>query len=83
MFAGQVSTIDIIPDMGRFIIIEHGDYHTVYGNFSLIYVSQGDTIETGQLIGRSGTEMEPRGESVFFAVFKNGVPQNPIQWLRR
>jgi murein hydrolase activator len=83
VFAGQVSTIDIIPDMGRFIIIEHGDYHTVYGNFSLIYVSQGDTIETGQLIGRSGTEMEPRGESVFFAVFKNGVPQNPIQWLRR
>jgi len=83
VFAGQVSTIDIIPDMGRFIIIEHGDYHTVYGNFSLIYVSQGDTIETGQLLGRSGTDMEPRGESVFFAVFKNGVPQNPIQWLRR
>jgi len=83
VFAGQVTTIDIIPDMGRFMIIEHGDYHTVYGNFSLIYVSQGDMVETGQLIGRSGTETEPRGEGVFFAVFKNGLPENPEQWLRK
>ncbi len=82
VFAGKVTTIDILPDMGRFIIIEHGDYHTVYGNFSLIYVSQGDMIETGQLIGRSGTESEPRGTAVFFAVFKNGVPQDPAKWLR-
>ncbi len=82
VFAGRVSTIDIIPDMGRFIIIEHGDYHTVYGNFSLIYVSQGDMIETGQLIGRSGTESEPRGSSLFFAVFKNGIPQDPTRWLK-
>ncbi|MDA1028221.1 MAG: peptidoglycan DD-metalloendopeptidase family protein [Bacteroidetes bacterium] len=81
VFAGKVTTIDFIPDMGRFIIIEHGDYHTVYGNFSLIYVSQGDMIETGQLIGRSGTESEPRGASVFFAVFKGGVPQDPARWL--
>jgi septal ring factor EnvC (AmiA/AmiB activator) len=83
VFSGQVSTIDIFPDMGRFIIIEHGDYHTVYGNFSLIYVSKGDMVESGQLIGRAGTESEPRGEAVFFAVFKDGVPQNPGPWLRK
>lgn len=83
VFAGQVTTIDFIPDMGRFIIVEHGDYHTVYGNFSLIYVSKGDNIEVGQLVGRSGTEAEPRGEAVFFAVFKNGTPEDPASWLKR
>lgn len=83
VFAGQVTTIDFIPDMGRFIIVEHGDYHTVYGNFSLIYVSKGDVIDVGQLVGRSGTETEPRGEAVFFAVFKNGTPEDPTSWLKR
>lgn len=82
-FGGRVSTIDIIPDMGRFAIIEHGGFHTVYGNLSLFYVSQGDQVEIGQLIGRSGTDAEPRGEAVFFAIFKDGVPVDPAAWLIR
>ena len=83
VFRGTVTTIDFMPDMGRFAIVEHGNYHTVYGNFSLFYVSEGDHVETGQLIGRSGTNAEPRGETVFFAVFKDGVPTNPVEWLSR
>ncbi|MDA0378237.1 MAG: peptidoglycan DD-metalloendopeptidase family protein [Bacteroidetes bacterium] len=82
-FGGRVSTIDIIPDMGRFAVIEHGGFHTVYGNLSLFYVSEGDRVEVGQLIGRSGTDAEPRGETVFFAVFKDGVPVDPLDWLVR
>ncbi len=81
VFKGRVSTIDIIPDMGRFAVIEHGGFHTVYGNLSLFYVSEGDVVETGQLIGRSGTDAEPRGETVFFAVFRDGQPENPVGWL--
>lgn len=82
-FGGRVSTIDIIPDMGRFAVIEHGGFHTVYGNLSLFYVSEGDRVEVGQLIGRSGTDAEPRGETVFFAVFQNGTPVDPLAWLVR
>ena len=81
VFQGRVSTIDIIPDMGRFAVIEHGGFHTVYGNLSLFYVSEGDVVETGQLIGRSGTDAEPRGETVFFAVFRDGQPEDPVRWL--
>ena len=82
-FGERVSTIDIIPDMGRFAVVEHGGFHTVYGNLSLFYVSEGDRIEVGQLIGRSGTDAEPRGETVFFAVFQNGTPVDPLAWLVR
>lgn len=82
VFKGRVSTIDIIPDMGRFAVIEHGGFHTVYGNLSLFYVSEGDVVETGQLIGRSGTDGEPRGETVFFAVFRDGKPEDPVGWLK-
>lgn len=83
VFSGRVSTIDIIPDMGRFAIIEHGGFHSVYGNLSLFYVSEGDQVELGQLIGRSGTDAEPRGETVFFAIFQDGQPVDPQAWLTR
>ena len=83
VFRGTVSTIEFIPDMGRFVIVEHGNFHTVYGNFSMFYISVGDEVEAGQLIGRSGTEAEPRGEAVFFGVFKDGVPLDPSNWLER
>jgi len=81
VFGGRVSSIDIIPDMGRFAIVEHGRFHTVYGNLSLFYVSEGDDVGAGQLIGRSGTTAEPRGAAMFFAVFKDGQPVDPQTWL--
>jgi septal ring factor EnvC (AmiA/AmiB activator) len=83
VFNGRVTSIDILPDMGRFAIVEHGGFHTVYGNLSLFYVSVGDEITTGQLMGRSGTAAEPRGQAVFFAVFQDGEPEDPLNWLSR
>jgi len=80
---GTVSTTDVMPDLGRYIIIDHGDYHTVYGNFSLLYAGGNDGVEAGQMIGRAGTEGEPKGEGVFFGVFKDGVPVDPETWLSK
>jgi septal ring factor EnvC (AmiA/AmiB activator) len=80
---GIVSTTDIMPDLGRYIIIDHGDYHTVYGNFSLLYVGGGDRVEAGQMIGRAGTEAEPKGDGVFFGIFKDGTPVDPELWLAK
>jgi len=81
-FGGRVSTIDIIPDMGRFAIVEHGAFHTVYGNLSLFYIGVGDEVTAGQLIGRTGTDAEPRGTALFFAVFRDGQAEDPVGWLR-
>jgi len=83
IFDGTVSTIDFMPDIGRYMIIEHGEYHTVYGNFSIINIGDGQKVKAGELIGRSGTEAEPKGEGVFFGIFKNGKPVDPIPWLRK
>lgn len=79
--AGRVSTVDVMPDIGSYIIVEHGDYHTVYGNFSLIYTQAGAMIQPGDLIGRGGTTNEPRGNAVFFSIFENAIPVDPARWL--
>jgi septal ring factor EnvC (AmiA/AmiB activator) len=55
----------------------------VYSNFSSLFVSQGDNVTTGEVIGRSGTSSEPRGAGLFFAVFdkKKNTSVDPIGWL--
>ncbi len=83
VFDGRVISIDIIPDFGTYVVVEHGEYHTVYSNFSLLYVGKNDIVTAGQVIGRAGTDAEPKGPGIFFAVFKKGEPTDPAGWLRR
>lgn len=83
VFAGQIISVDVMIDFGTYVIVQHGSYHSVYGNFSVLYVGQGEQVEAGHVLGRSGTEAEPKGEGVFFAIFKDGQPIDPMPWLGR
>ncbi len=82
VFEGEVINIDAMPDYGTLVAVRHGDYLTLYSNFSMVYVSEGDYVEAGELIGRAGTEAEPRGAGIFFALFHDGQAVNPASWLR-
>ncbi|MFB6247512.1 MAG: murein hydrolase activator EnvC [Salinibacter sp.] len=83
VFRGTVSGVDFVPGYGTYLVVQHGEYLSVYSNFSSLYVSQGETIEAGQVLGLAGTEGEPRGAGVFFAVFdrSKGTSVDPAQWL--
>ena len=82
VFAGSVLSVSVIPEFGTYIAIAHGEYQSVYSNFSMVYVSEGTAVTAGQVIGRAGTDAEPKQAGIFFALFKNGVPFNPMSWLR-
>jgi murein hydrolase activator len=85
VFDGEIISVSVLPDFGTYIMIEHGDYLSVYSNFSMLYVGEGERVRTGQVIGRAGTEAEPKGAGVFFALFKKGQerPLDPSPWLVR
>jgi septal ring factor EnvC (AmiA/AmiB activator) len=72
-----------VPGYGTYLVVRHGEYLSVYSNFSSLYVSQGETVEAGQVLGLAGTEAEPRGAGVFFAVFdrSESTSVDPTQWL--
>ena len=82
VFAGSVLSVSVIPEFGTYIAIAHGEYQSVYSNFSMVYVSEGTAVTAGQVIGRAGTDAEPKQAGIFFALFKDGVPFNPMSWLR-
>jgi septal ring factor EnvC (AmiA/AmiB activator) len=83
VFRGTVSGVDFVPGYGTYLVVRHGEYLSVYSNFSSLYVSQGETVEAGQVLGLAGTEAEPRGAGVFFAVFdrSESTSVDPTQWL--
>ena len=55
IFDGTVSRILSIPGAGKAIIINHGDYFSVYNNLSDVMVISGQSIKTKQELGLVST----------------------------
>ncbi|MES3628816.1 MAG: peptidoglycan DD-metalloendopeptidase family protein [Longimonas sp.] len=85
VFDGSVSGIDFVPGFGIYLVIRHGNFLSVYSNLSDLDVSMGDTVSAGDRIAWAGTENEPRGAGVFFAIFDMNASgsDDPTRWLRR
>ncbi|MBR6033998.1 MAG: M23 family metallopeptidase [Clostridia bacterium] len=67
---------------GNLVIISHGNgVETYYAHCSKIYVSKGDTVETGDLISAVGSTGNSTGPHLHLEVRINGVAQNPQNYL--
>ncbi|MFO8232090.1 MAG: peptidoglycan DD-metalloendopeptidase family protein [Longimonas sp.] len=84
VFDGSVSGIDFVPGFGTYLVIRHGDFLSVYSNLSDLDVSMGESVSAGDRVGWAGTENEPRGAGVFFAIFDadSNASNDPTRWLR-
>lgn len=68
---------------GCHIIINHADgYQTLYGHLQARYVSTGDSVGKGQVIGRMGSTGRSTGTHTHFEVRKNGILLNPLSFLK-
>jgi len=70
------------PTYGNFIVLQHGDYQTLYAHLSAFSVAVGDTVRQGQEIGRVGATGRATGPHLHFAVFRRGEPVNPVDLWR-
>lgn len=82
--AGTVSVPGFMAGgYGNYIIIDHGNgYRTLYGHLSRIYVSPGQTVQRGNVIGKMGSTGRSTGTHLHFEVYHNGVRLNPLSVLR-
>ena len=67
---------------GKYIVIDHGDgYSTLYAHCSAIYVTVGQSVNQGDVIGAVGSTGWSTGPHLHFAVNVNGVPQDPFNYV--
>jgi len=79
---GVVSAVEWLPGYGTVLIISHkGNYRTVYGHLSEVFVKEGDKIKTGGVIAKVGESVE--GNILHFEVWSGRQNVNPELWLRK
>ncbi|HIG89593.1 MAG TPA: peptidase M23 [Flavobacteriaceae bacterium] len=81
IFDGKVYSIIISKNGSHAILVQHGNFFSVYKNLSEIYVKKGETIETKQVIGKLITNKSSGQTILNFSIFKDGVTQNPSVWI--
>ena len=66
------------------VIVQHGNYRTVYSNLSKLSVKQGDKVDTKQTIGTIFTDPEQDQKTeLYFQIYKDKNIQNPELWIAK
>ncbi len=80
VFDGVVSKVFVMPGYNQCVLVQHGNYFTLYCKMKVLSVKAGDKVTVGQDLGTIDTI---NGQTqLHFEVWKGSAPQNPEQWLR-
>jgi murein DD-endopeptidase MepM/ murein hydrolase activator NlpD len=80
VFDGVVFSVFNVSPVNRAVMIQHGDYFTVYQNLSSVNVQVGDKVSAKQSLGKIRTDADGR-TILKFLVSQNSVYFNPTSWL--
>lgn len=80
VFDGVVAQVIVMPGYNQCVLVQHGNYFTLYCKMKNLLVVQGDKVKTGQALGTIDTI---NGQTqLHFEIWKGKNPQNPENWLR-
>ena len=83
VYAGEVTSCFLVANTYA-VIVQHGNYRTVYSNLSKLNVKQGDKVETKQTIGTIFTDPEQDQKTeLYFQVYRDRDILNPELWITR
>lgn len=83
VFEGKVKAVAVVPgDMRYVVLIQHGEYFTVYAKLKEVFVHQGELINANQKIGVVNTNKTGTSE-VQFQIWKNTQKLNPENWIAK
>lgn len=78
---GEVSLISWLPSYGNLVILNHkGGFRTVYAHLSEISINEGQKVNEGDHIGKSGEALS--GPLLHFEIWRDREKQDPEEWLK-
>lgn len=81
VFDGEVTSVQYVSPVQKSVIIQHGDFFTVYHNLSTVSVNKGDKVSRKQKIGTIRTSTETGKTVLKFVISQNATYTNPQSWL--
>lgn len=80
VFDGVVKQVMVMPGFNQCVLVQHGNYFTLYCKLQSLNVSEGDSVKTSDVIGSVDTI---GGQTqLHFEVWKGASPQNPEIWMK-
>ncbi len=81
--AGKVTIAGPDGGYGNMVEVDHGNgLSTRYAHLSAISVSEGETVEVGQIVGRIGATGRATGPHLHYETRIDGEPVDPIRFLK-
>lgn len=79
-----VNQIGDDPEYGYYVLLDHPeDYQTMYGHLSRIIVTDGQTVEAGEVIGLSGNSGRSTAPHLHFEIRQRGASLDPKTMVKQ
>ena len=78
---GRVILAEFVGIYGNVVVLDHGfGLHSLYSHLSEIHVQKGETVQKGQIIGKTGATGMAGGDHLHFGMLVSGLEVQPIEW---
>ncbi len=80
---GVVLGMQFVPGQNYMLILEHGNYFTVYSNLKDVAVRRGTKVKPHDQLGTAAVDKISGNNEVHLEIWENKNPMNPASWLMR
>lgn len=81
VFGGTVYSVIKLSPINLAVVVQHGDYFTIYQNLSSVSVAKGDKVSIKQSIGKIRTNGDTGKTVLKFLIMQNTTYTNPAGWI--
>lgn len=79
---GRVVLASYFGIYGNAVLLDHGyGLQTLYAHLSAVEAEEGEMVEQGQSLGRSGETGLAGGDHLHFSILVGGRPVDPLEWF--
>lgn len=83
IFAGKVLAVQVVRGGNKLVMVQHGNYISVYNNLSRVFVKEGEQVALKQDLGEVFTNTSNNETLLKFMIYENNKLQDPSQWVYR
>lgn len=83
IWGGEIAQVMPVPGQGKLVIVQHGDYYSVYANMDQVTVTAGQKVKMLDILGSARTDATSNETKIHFQLYKGRTPENPELWLAK